>query len=293
MSEPINISQGNIEGRCDLKCAYNFTYTDDSSSAYNYGTSIFIKPQQTGEALITFNKKKYRVYGTILTSSSIHLYNNKLADAEICIIHSPENGGKELRVFIPINSSSQTTSGSDEITETINNVAASAPAQNDNVNIGSFNLQKIVPNKPFINYSNQQHDCIVFIMIDAIPLSRFTLDTLKEIIQPTTDIATGSGGLFLNASGPNSTKELGDGIYISCNPTGASEETEEVTYEKEDTSFNIDEIKNNPTFILIMQGLFASLVFILVSFIWSYGFKFIDGEYADAAMKASLNPKPT
>jgi len=293
MSEQINISQSNIEGRCDLKCSYNFTYKDDSSTAYNYGTSIFIKPQQTGEALITFNKKKYRVYGTLLTRPSIHLYNSKLADAEICIIHSPENGGKELRVFIPIKSSNQTTSGSDEITEVINDVATSAPAQNDNVNIGSFNLQKIVPNKPFINYSNQQHDCIVFIMLDAIPISSFTLDTLKEIIQPTTDVATGTGSLFLNSSGPNTTKELGDGIYISCNPTGVSEETEEVTYEKEDSSFNIEDIKNDPTFILIMQGLFASLVFILVCFIWNYGFKFIDGEYADAAMKASQNSKPT
>jgi len=286
MSEQVNISQSNVEGRCDLKCAYNFTYKDESSSAINGGHYIKIIPQQTGEASITFNKKKYRGNGTFLITPSMHLYNNKLADAEILISHIPENGGKELSVYIPIKSSSETSSGSDEITEVINNVAASAPAQGDTINIGSFNIQKIVPIKPFINYSTQYQDNIVFIMLDAIPLSSSTLETLKQIIKSNTSIATSSGGLFLNSSGPNSTKELGDGIYISCNPTGASEETEEVTYEKDETSFDL---LNNPNFILIMQALFACLVFILVCFIWNYGFKFIDGEYANAPIKPNVN----
>ena len=86
--------------------------------------------------------------------------------------------------------------------------------------------------------------------------------------------------MFYNSSGPNSTSSsLGEGIYISCNPTGNSEETTEVTYEKNDMAYDIGNIFEDPTFILIMQTIFACLVFILICYIWNYGYNFIDGEF--------------
>ena len=289
MSEQINISSINIQGKCDLKCSYNFNYKDENSTATNMGSSITIKSQETGEPSVTYNNTKYRVFWTILISPSMYLYNNKLADAEITIVHLPENGGKPLLVTIPIIASSESSSASSIITNAINNAATSAPARGEKVNISGFNIQKIVPNKPYINYNSETSDNIVFTMIDAIPISSATLDKLKQIITPNTQMASSSGGsgLFLNSSGPNSTKELGDGIYISCNPTGSSTETTEVTYEKEDTTFDITNILENPIFLAAIQLFFACLIFILVCYIWTYGFSFIDGEYASkAAAKA-------
>jgi len=292
MSEQINISRKNIEGKCDLKCSYNFVYKDYNSTATNGGFIISVKPQETGEASVTYNKKKYRVMNILLYTPSRHLYNDNLADAEITIIHIPENGGKPLSVSIPLRASSESNSGTGIITELINNVSASAPARGNSVNIGGFNIQKLVPNKPFVSYDVTFSNNIVFTMIDAIPISSSTLDKLKQVITPNTQMASvtsGTSGLFYNSSGPNSTKELGDGIYISCNPTGSSTETEEVTYEKEDVSFNFREIFENPTFLSFLQILFACIIFIIVFFIWNYGFKLIDGEYAD--IKSEPSPK--
>jgi len=290
MSEQINISSKNIEGKCDLKCSYNFQYKDYNSTATNGGFLISIRPQETGDASVTFNKKKYRVNNIALYAPSRHLYNDNLADAEISIIHMPENGGKPLSVSIPIRKSSETNSGTDIITEVINDIATSAPARNTRVNIGGFNLQKIVPNKPFINYESSFSNNIAFTLIDAIPISSATLDKLKQVITPNTQMATGSGGLFYNSSGPNSTKELGDGIYISCNPTGSSTETEDVMYEKEDVSFNFRQIIENPIFIAVVQIFFACFIMIIVFYVWNYGFMYIDGEHAE--IKSNTDAKP-
>lgn len=287
MSEQINISRKNIEGKCDLKCSYNFVYKDYNSTATNGGFIISVKPQETGEASVTYNKKKYRVMNIALYTPSRHLYNDNLADAEITIIHIPENGGKPLSVSIPLRASSENNSGSGIITELINDVANSAPARGNRVNIGGFNIQKLVPNKPFISYDSAFSNNIAFTMIDAIPISSSTLDKLKQVISPNTQMASGTGGLFYNSSGPNSTKELGDGIYISCNPTGSSKDTEEVTYEKEDVSFNFREMLENPTFLAFLQILFACIVFIIVFFIWNYGFMYIDGEHQDIKSEPS------
>jgi len=290
MSEQINISRENIEGKCDLKCSYNFVYNDYNSTANNMGSVIMIRSQETGDPPVTFDKKKYRVFWTLLYTPSRHLYNGNLADAELLIVHAPENGGKYLNVYIPIRSSSETNSGTNIIAEIINKVSSSAPAQGDSVNIGGFNIQKIVPNKPFTNYDSDSIHNIVFGMLDAIPISSTSLDTLKQLIQPNTELATG-GGLFYNSSGPNTTKELGDGIYISCNPTGSSTETTEVSYEKEDTTFNLINMLENPIFLAIIQVLFACIIFILVCYIWTYGFSFIDGEHAANSANARANAR--
>ena len=148
--------------------------------------------------------------------------------------------------------------------------------------ISNFNLQDIVPNKPFINLSVKGGNIIVFGFLDAISISSSSLDTLKELCKPTRQIAkkNPSEGLFYNSSGPNTTKSLGDGIYISCNPTGNSTETTEVTYEKNKPIYDIGDILENPNFILVMQTIIACLVFILICYIWNYGYKFIDGDFA-------------
>ena len=86
--------------------------------------------------------------------------------------------------------------------------------------------------------------------------------------------------MFYNSSGPNSSStSLGDGIYISCKPTGNSKETTEVTYKKNLPEYDLSNILEDPNFIIFMQIFFACLVIIIICFIWNYGYNFIDGEF--------------
>ena len=281
MSDQINISRKEVEGKCDLKCAYNFKYTTNTGTATNYGTSISINMEKTNEPPVLYNKQKYSVVSISINYPSNLLYNDKIADAEILIIHVPEKGGKGLIVFIPIKVSSDSTSATTEITNIIKSVSVSAPSQREDVTISGLNLENIVPKKPFFNfdYANS-YDCVAFSDLHAIPISSSTLDTLKQITKPNTfRLTKGGSGLFYNSSGPNTTTSLGEGIYISCNPTGNSVETEEVTYDKPDLSYDMSNILEDPIFILIVQTIIACIIFIFIFYIWNYGYKFIDGDF--------------
>jgi len=284
MSNPINISRKEVEGKCDLKCGYNFKYNTSSGTAINLGTNIVINNiEKTNIPPVVYNKQKYSVLQISINYPSILLYNDKLADAELYIVHIPEQGGKGLLVFIPIKISTDSTSATTEITNIIKSVSVSAPSFNEKVTISGLNLQNIVPKKPFFNFNYvNMYDCIAFSYLDAIPIKSSTLDTLKQILKPQTFQLQKSAdsGLFYNSSGPNSsTTSLGDGIYISCNPTGNSTETTEVTYEINEPVYDMANILEDPNFILVVQTIFACLVFILICFIWTYGYNFIDGEF--------------
>jgi len=284
MSEQVNISRKYIEGKCDLKCAYNFNYTSTNATAINSGESISIRGfDKTDTPPVLYNKQKYNIFSLELYYPSSFLYNDKLADAELRIIHFSETISKGLAVFIPIKVSSDSTSATIQIKDVIKSVSVSAPSNGQEVTISNVNLQDIVPNKPFFNYTPENRtNIIVFGFLDAISISSSSLDTLKQICKPSKMIAkiSQNEGLFYNSSGPNTTKSIGDGIYISCNPTGNSIETKEVTYEKNNPIYDIGDILENPNFILVVQTLLACLVFIVICYIWNYGYKFIDGDFA-------------
>jgi hypothetical protein len=201
---------------------------------------------------------------------SIHYYNNQQSAGEIVINHSPVVGGNNLSVCIPFVSSSDTTPASNLITNIIETVSTSAPAEGESVtlNINEFTLQTIVPNKPFFTYTSTSDstDWIVFNTPYAIPLSSTTLTTLGQIIQPYT-LATPGGPLFINSKGPNNTGSIGDGIYISCQPTGSSTEETEVKYTKNTTSYDI---LSNPTAILIIEILIGCIIFVILFMTLNY-----------------------
>ena len=251
MGNPINISLEEVEGKCNLKCAYNFNYTSSSGTAINRENYISVQLEESNIPPVLFNKQKYNVSAISIAYPSTIYYTNNLADAEIIVYHMPEQGGKSLWVFIPIKISNDSTSATAEITNIIKSVSVSAPSVDEKVGISGFNLQNIVPNKPFfnLNFANE-YDFIAFSDLHAIPISSSTLDTLKKIIKPKTTqmqkedaSRNGGGGLFYNSSGPNSTSaSLGDGIYISCNPTGNSIETEEVVYKTNLPEYDISNI---------------------------------------------------
>ena len=276
-TQNINISKQNISGKCDLKCAYNFKYSESNLTAVNNGVLIGLAPDTENVPPVTYNNQKYNVSEIAIFSPSIHIFNGANATAEILIGHTPVQGGSSLNVCIPIISSSNSSTASNLITEVIQGVSSNAPAENEktNLSINGFTLQDIVPSKPFYSYTStsDNSDYIVFDITNAIGLNASTITTLQQIIKPY-PIPTPGGQLFFNSTGPN-TSNIGEGIYISCQPTGSSEEETAVTYDKNVTTYDFTDITNNPTAKLIFQIIIGCLLFIVIFMAVSYGYSYI------------------
>jgi hypothetical protein len=278
-TQNINISAQNISGKCDLKCSYNFKYPESNTTAKNNGAFISLSYDNSSVSPVTYNNEKYTVASIMITCPSIHLFNNSPEAGEIIIEHVPVKGGNQLKVAIPIKSSSESSTASSLITELIQDVANNAPAQNEstNINISGFTLDKVVPNKPFYSYTNNNDDWIVFGDLEAIPMSSNTLSTLGKIIKPF-PIPTQGNSLFYNSSGPNTSTNVGDGIYISCQPTGSSKEEMEVSYNKNQVSYDFSTILNNPTFLLVFQVILSCLIFIVLFLGLNYMYTYITSD---------------
>lgn len=276
-NQNIDISTQNISGRCDLKCAYNFKYTESNSTATNLGVGISLTYDNSSVPPVLFNNQKYTVSRILITCPSMHTFNGSQAAAEFIIEHTPVVGGPQLNVAIPITSSSESSTASNLITQIIQSAATNAPSNGNstNMNINGFTLQDIVPNKPFFTYTDSaNNEWIVFGILQAIPLSSGTLTTLSQIIQPYPLPMTGNS-LFVNMSGPNSSGTVGDGIYISCKPTGSSEEETTVEYAKNTPSYDFSNMMNSPIAFLIIQIFVGCLIFIIVFMLISYAYSFI------------------
>jgi hypothetical protein len=277
--QSINISSQNIEGKCDVKCSYNFKYSETNLTAKNDGNMIRLTCDNTNISPVVYNFEKYNVSNILLIAPSIHIFNNEITNAEILIEHEPEKGGSKLFVCIPIIDSSNTTTASNLITEIINHVASNAPRDGEttNINISNFTLDSIVPKKPFFSYTgtdinNSLSEFIVFGIIEAIPLSSDTLSSLKQIIEPLPMKALGNL-LFFNSSGPqNANVNFHDGIYISCNPTGSSEEKININYEKNSTNNNLGSLLKNPIVLIIIQIILGCILFLGIFMILNYAF---------------------
>jgi carbonic anhydrase len=276
-TQNINISKQNVSGKCDLKCSYNFKYTETNLTAKNRGVLISLTPDANKIPPVTYNNQKYNVTSIELVSPSLHIFNGATCAAEILIIHNPVQGGEQLFVSIPIISSSESSTASNLITEIVQGVSSNAPANGEgtNLSIAGFTLQNIVPSKPFYSYtsSSDKSNYIVFDIVYAIGLSSSTITTLQSIIKPYSLPMLGNK-LFFNSSGPNTTK-IGDGIYISCKPTGSSEEETAVTYDKTPTTYDLSNITNNPTFKTLIQIIIGCLIFIALFMVVSYGYSYI------------------
>ena len=275
-TQSIDISKKNVSGKCDLKCAYNFNYQESNTTAKNQGVLINLTYDNNKVPPVTYNTQKYTVTGITITSPSLHLFNGATTDAEIIIEHAPVKGGALFKVGIPIKSSSNSSDASNLLTEIIQSTATNAPRQGEstNLSISGFTLNKIVPVKPYYSYTDSdKNDWIIFDILEAITLNSNTIKTLQKIIKPYPLPMTG-GKLFLNASGPNSTK-VGEGIYISCKPTGSSSEETKIEYSKNTPSYDFENILDNPVTKIIFQVIIGCILFILVLFIFNYIYQWI------------------
>lgn len=281
-TQNINIATSNVVGRCDLKCSYSFKYSESNSTAKNNGVMISLTYDSASVPQVIYNQQKYNVGAISIVSPSIHMFNNEFLPGEIIIEHIPVKGGNILKVCIPFISSSESSDASQLITEVINLVASNAPRDGDstNLNISNFNLQKIVPRKPFFSYVEDKIDWIIFGNLDAIPLSSSTISKLKQIISPY-KIGTSGGDLYYNSKGPISGIQIGNGLYISCQPTGSSEEKIAVEYDKTPSSTTIDltTIHKNPIFEALMTIILVIVLLVIIFYVIGYFYNYISSDY--------------
>ena len=270
----INLTNTNIKGKCDLKCDYNFKYSNSNSIATNMGTSIQISYEDTGVPPVSYNNIRYIVSMIQITYPSAILYNNAPALGSILIEHTSVKDKGIFQVIIPLITGSSSSTASFLISQIIQSVAINAPNTKENVtlNIQDFSLQNIIPNAPFFttNASNGT-PLILFELKNAITISDTDYKSLSTIItaSSTTQTSSSTYSIFYNPKGPNSQRPLEDEIYISCHPTGNSEENTDVTYEKQtNTTTTIDwsTLSQNPIFIVF---LYASIFIILLFFLSS------------------------
>jgi len=287
-TQNINISATNVAGKCDLKCSYNFNYKESNSTAKNNSVMISLTYDSENVPPVIFNDEKYVVGNISIVSPSIHIFDNNTLPGEIIIEHNPVRGGNNLKVCIPFISSSESSNASQIITNIIQTVASNAPSEGDSTNLNmSFNLQDVIPRKPFFYYQENKTDWIVFGTINSIPLSSSTISTLQQIIVPFSLLTPGSS-LFYNSKGPISGVSIGDGIYISCKPTGSSQDEVAVSYDKSTTSsVDISSILQSQTFKIIVLILLGCLVFIIVF----YGISAFYNYLSSDAIKLPKLPK--
>ena len=251
----INISSDNVIGECDLKCTYTHKYMNSSCVATNNGVMILLSYDKKSTPPVTYNTNKYDVGQIAIYSPSFHKYNGDFMDAEVIITHNPIMGGAHMAVAIPIIQSTVATTATTLLSQIIMGVSNGAPKNGESttLSLSNYSLDTIIPKKPFYSFADTSTNTeyIAFDKENSIELSEETLNTLRDIIGKY-DITAYGGDLFYNAKGPNSGSSTESNIYISCLPTGNSEEIVDVVYDKPSTSVDV---LSNPIFKFLVGAL--------------------------------------
>jgi hypothetical protein len=230
----LNISQDNVSGECNLKCSYSFQYSNSSCVASNTGESIVLSYDDSNVPPVTYNGNKYKVSSIKITTGSILLYNGKNVMASLIISHAPIIGGGSFSVIIPIVSGTGSLPSSNILTTIITETANLAPNSGNktSISLANYNLNNIVPKKPFYSFNTDTESFIAYGLEYAITIDADTLTKLSTITNGVSDIISAdSTSLFYNPKGPNTAGSGNDDIYIDCQPVNVSEETIQMSTE--------------------------------------------------------------
>ena len=273
---PIDISLSKITGKCDLKCSYSFNYSNSSCLATNRGNYISISYDKSSSPPVLYNTLQFDVKEIRLYIPSLHSYNDSKQDGELIIVHTSNTGAMPLLVCIPIKRNNTSSTSASFLNNIINTVASSAPAEDEatNVNIPNFNLNLLVPKKPFFSYSatepyqpcSENVNYIVFGV--SLDITSDALTKLQSIIKSNPyDIKSGPN-LFYNDKGSSSkgSNFNSQDIYIDCQPVGSSDETTQIVTDMGNNSITIKDWLNNPLVKLFL----GSLLFITILFVIKY-----------------------
>ena len=231
---PINLGSDQ-QGSCTLKCDYTFSYNNSDSTATNHGNYISMTYDTATNAQVTYNTQKYNVQEIRLYQPSLHTFNGWRADAEMIIYHTSTTGS--LIVCVPISGSPAQTASSAMLDLVVPRLVKYAGATGDSaqLRLDQFNLNDIVPIKPFYSYigtlpyspCNGSHSYVVFDAADggSAQISSDNLESLRRLISASSKRIATDVPYFYNQKGPSKTLGAADDIYIDCQPTGEDGET--------------------------------------------------------------------
>jgi carbonic anhydrase len=276
---PIDISLSTIKGKCDLKCSYSFHYNNSSCIATNRGDYLSISYDKSSSPPVLYNAVGYDVQEIRIYIPSLHSYNGSKSDGELIIVHTSNTGAKPLLVCIPIQSNNTTNESSMLLRTLIDTVASSAPSDGESttVNLPKFNLEYLVPKKPFFSYSATEPyqpcigdvDYIVYSPLQgSLDIMPDTLTKLQSIIMSNPyDVKTGPN-LFFNDKGPSMGGGGAGEIYIDCQPVGSSDQSTEIIIDTGSSPYSatVSDWLNNPA-VRIFLG---SLLFIIILYVVKY-----------------------
>lgn len=274
---PIDISLSTITGKCAYKCSYRFNYNNSSCIATNRGDYISLSYDKSSSPPVSYNNIDYDVSELRIYTPSLHSYSGSKTNGELIIVHTSNTGETPLLVCIPIKSNNTSSKSAMFLTTVVDTVSNNAPADGESttVNILNYNLNLIVPKKPFFSYTATEpyqpcSSTVDYVVYDPSIASLDIIDeTLEKLILIVTnnpyDIKTGPS-LFYNEKGATG-KGDGDGgeIYIDCQPVNESEESVNVV--TDNGSFSYEDWLKLPGVKLIM----GALIFIVIL----YGLKYL------------------
>ncbi len=304
---PKNISLNFIgENFCDLKCAYNFTYPNSTTTGTNHNDYIMLSYDKGTSDPVVYNSNNYYVDNIRLYTPSLHAYNGKKTDGEMIIVHLCA-GQKPLLVCVPIKRSTNMTQASELLTQIVDTMSANAPVDGESsqIYVDGFNLTKFVPKTPYFSYNGTlpyqscdgDVDYIVFSINNSwIDITDSTLTKMKSfIIENIYDIKKGNE-LFYNEKGPGSA--MGDQIYIDCKPTGADEENMTEVTKQVASEFKLptmQEFLANPFVQMILSAslfIFILIIFYVIIQIISGNSNQLAASVAAATMSAASSKRP-
>ena len=259
---PINIPTSKSVYPCDLKCSYNFAYGNSNCNIKNEQNYISLSYDKRPDAKsITYNSLKLYVQEVRLYTPSLHKYQGQKAAAELLIIHGGD--GTNVIVSVPIVAGSKISKGGSLLNNIIEQGLPRITNLGESVSLGidNYNLDYIVPKKPFFSYTgtllyspcNGKYNYIVFDKPNAINISVSSLKQLRKIISPL-DAPIRDTEPFYNKLGPNIEGGGDNQIYIECNPTG--DDGEVLLYNNDsndngDYEKQFDEFLKSPIFKVI------------------------------------------
>ena len=278
---PINISLANVSGKCDLKCDYKFTYTTSSCVATNRGNYISLSYDNQTTSPVLYNSVGYNVQELRLYTPSLHSYSGSKTDAELIVIHNSPSGLKPLLVCIPIKVSNASSVSSNLFRTLLNTMSSSAPSEGESttVNFDNYNLNYLVPRKPYFSYTATEPyqpcsttvDYIVFgPALSALDINLGSFKIMKKVIKENEYDVKKGPLLFYNGKGPGQGGAGGDDIYIDCQPVGSSGESEIVVTDNASSyDYTMDDLWASPFFEFIVAIIVFSLIFYALNVLFS------------------------
>lgn len=267
----LDISQKNIAGKCDMKCSYNYAYSKSSTVVTNAGSMLTLKYDKTNVHPVTYNGNKYIVDSVILTTRNMYLVQDAAPAMFLAVIHSPVVEGPGMVVLVPVFTGSTNPAGS-VIEQIIQGTITHAPTAGSKATLQmEFNLQDIVPNKPFYSITDKSAvrqvggEVVLFDGQGGIFIKKKAYTDMLRMMfagnkringaiskyianRGSTDTFLPNAPYYYNKNGPNNggTQPSGgvgsDDIYIDCKPVNVEEEQKQMKmpgYSTEDSYLKI------------------------------------------------------